>query len=196
VINHQTFKLLVRDDRYNADVLGEEQWRWLESVLDGTAHESEGGGFNRPDLTVVVSSVQVTTSNPLVESWGHFPKARSRCALRDPPLLPTGAVPTACHFLCHLLTEQPPLSSSSSSSSSSRHNQTAASTPATNSLTALTTPTTTAVTPPNPCHTHTHTQHHFHTHPLNNSPTCFQLSMQAVRPFVQAPPQRIVADIG
>ena len=65
-----------RPYRYRADVLGETQWAWLEAVLTGTAPES--GGHERPDLTVVVSSVQVMTSNPLVESWGHFPKARSR----------------------------------------------------------------------------------------------------------------------
>ena len=73
---------------HDADVLGEEQWAWLENVLTAPALPlkverrgvgGDGGGtHDRPDLTVVVSSVQVTTSNPLVESWGHFPRARSR----------------------------------------------------------------------------------------------------------------------
>eukprot|EP00037_Helgoeca_nana_P007988 m.71651 g.71651 ORF g.71651 m.71651 type:complete len:471 (+) comp18653_c0_seq1:297-1709(+) len=57
------------------DVLGEAQWLWLERVLAGPA---DADSTQAPDLTVVISSVQVTTSNPLVESWGHFPRARQR----------------------------------------------------------------------------------------------------------------------
>ncbi|CAM9505479.1 unnamed protein product, partial [Ectocarpus fasciculatus] len=53
---------------HDGDVLGEAQWTWLESLLrDSTA-----------DVHVLVSSVQVSTSNPVVESWGHFPKAKKR----------------------------------------------------------------------------------------------------------------------
>jgi len=53
---------------YPGDVLGEEQWTWLESELrhsDASIH-------------VVVSSIQVLTSNPFVESWGHFPASKVR----------------------------------------------------------------------------------------------------------------------
>ncbi|GMI20580.1 hypothetical protein TeGR_g1696, partial [Tetraparma gracilis] len=51
---------------YAGRVLGEEQWGWLEGEL---GREPEG-------VTVVVSSIQVLTTNPLVESWGHFPKEK------------------------------------------------------------------------------------------------------------------------
>ena len=53
---------------YTGDVLGEAQWRWLEQTL----------GSTNADVTVVLSSVQVLTSNGLVESWGHFPRAQRR----------------------------------------------------------------------------------------------------------------------
>ena len=53
---------------YGGDVLGEAQWAWLEAQLA----ESEAA------IHIIVSSVQVQTSNPLVESWGHFPAARAR----------------------------------------------------------------------------------------------------------------------
>jgi hypothetical protein len=53
---------------YTGDVLGEEQWAWLEEqLLDSSAA-----------VHIVVSSIQIFTSNPLVESWGHFPKAKRR----------------------------------------------------------------------------------------------------------------------
>ena len=53
---------------YAGDVLGEAQWTWLEQQL----HESQAA------VHVLVTSVQLLTSNPFVESWGHFPKARAR----------------------------------------------------------------------------------------------------------------------
>ena len=49
-------------------VLGEPQWLWLERELA----ESSAA------VHVVVSSVQVLTTNPMVESWGHFPAERRR----------------------------------------------------------------------------------------------------------------------
>ena len=53
---------------HDGDVLGVHQWIWLESLLRGST----------ADVHVVVSSIQVATSNPVVESWGHFPKAKKR----------------------------------------------------------------------------------------------------------------------
>jgi len=50
------------------DVLGEEQWRWLESELRGSQSQ----------VHLVVSSVQLLTTMPYVESWGHFPHAKQR----------------------------------------------------------------------------------------------------------------------
>lgn len=57
--------------QYQGDMLGAAQWSWLESTLANSSTQP-------PDLTVVLSSVQVTTTNPLVESWGHFPLARKK----------------------------------------------------------------------------------------------------------------------
>jgi len=58
------------DFQKDLDVLGETQWEWLEETL----RESPAS------FHVIVSSVQVWTSNPFVESWGHFPSARLRLA--------------------------------------------------------------------------------------------------------------------
>ena len=54
--------------RYGGSMLGEEQWLWLKSEL-------EAGDAK---YHVIVSSVQVLTSNPLVESWGHYPLEKGR----------------------------------------------------------------------------------------------------------------------
>jgi len=76
---------------FAGDMLGEEQWAWLEGQLsnqDGDdnvgastpekteehADRDEGGiSFN-----IIVSSVQVLTSAPVFESWAHFPKSKRR----------------------------------------------------------------------------------------------------------------------
>ncbi|KAL1502939.1 hypothetical protein AB1Y20_011010 [Prymnesium parvum] len=49
-------------------VLAEEQWEWLERELVNSSAAAH----------LVVSSVQVLTSSPLVESWAHFPRERRR----------------------------------------------------------------------------------------------------------------------
>lgn len=59
---------------YAGDVLGDEQSRWLEAQLADAARLNDSA-------TVIVSSVQVLTTNPIVESWGHFPDAK-RALLR------------------------------------------------------------------------------------------------------------------
>ena len=54
--------------RRGATMLGAEQWRWLENELatsDASAH-------------IIVSSVQIFTSNPLFEGWGHFHHERAK----------------------------------------------------------------------------------------------------------------------
>ena len=53
---------------FEGDVLGEKQWDWLDSQL----------ADSKAAVHIIVSSIQVQTSNPLVESWGHFPAARAR----------------------------------------------------------------------------------------------------------------------
>ena len=52
----------------NNRVLDDMQWKWLE----GQIKESKA------QVHVIVSSIQVLTTNPVVESWGHFPKERTR----------------------------------------------------------------------------------------------------------------------
>ncbi|GAX21092.1 alkaline phosphatase D [Fistulifera solaris] len=49
-------------------LLGEEQWQWLEQ-------ETEASGSV---LTLIVSSIQVLSTNPMMEGWGHFPSERDR----------------------------------------------------------------------------------------------------------------------
>ena len=51
-------------------ILGAEQWSWLEREL-----ESSSDVVNQ---TIVVSSIQVLTTNPAMESWGQYPEERER----------------------------------------------------------------------------------------------------------------------
>ena len=53
---------------FNGAVLGEKQWAWLGETLESSA----------ADVNIVVSSIQVLTTNPVVESWGHFPQEKAR----------------------------------------------------------------------------------------------------------------------
>jgi alkaline phosphatase D len=72
-------KVILLDVRYFFDpqaashqILGREQWAWLEAQLRGGA---EGGW----DFTVLVSGVQmVALGNPFAEHWGLFPSERDR----------------------------------------------------------------------------------------------------------------------
>lgn len=50
------------------NLLGEDQWTWLEGQLKSSD----------ASMHVVVSSIQVLTTNPVIESWGHFPRERTR----------------------------------------------------------------------------------------------------------------------
>ena len=69
---------------YEGDMLGEAQWKWLRSELSDS----------KAAVHIIVSSVQVLTSNPFVESWGHFPQVRAAtalpsCACRPPSTSPS-----------------------------------------------------------------------------------------------------------
>eukprot|EP01062_Namystynia_karyoxenos_P010574 TRINITY_DN13751_c0_g1_i1.p1 TRINITY_DN13751_c0_g1~~TRINITY_DN13751_c0_g1_i1.p1 ORF type:complete len:494 (+),score=131.21 TRINITY_DN13751_c0_g1_i1:87-1484(+) len=55
--------------QHGAAMLTPQQWRWLEGALRAAED---------CDVVFLVSSVQVLTSNPFVESWGHFPSERRR----------------------------------------------------------------------------------------------------------------------
>ena len=60
----------------DGEVLGEEQWAWLERELkESTA-----------SIHIIVSSIQVLTTNAVVESWGHFPIERERLLTLINPL--------------------------------------------------------------------------------------------------------------
>jgi len=52
----------------NGSMLGEQQWTWLQNEL----------AQSQAKVHIVVSSVQVLTTNPVMESWGHFPTERNR----------------------------------------------------------------------------------------------------------------------
>jgi alkaline phosphatase D len=58
----------VKRCQHAGTILGEKQWKWLESQL----HESNA------QVHVIVSSIQVLTTNPVMESWGHYPQERHR----------------------------------------------------------------------------------------------------------------------
>ena len=49
-------------------MLEEEQWTWLEEEVAGSDAQ----------VHIVVSSVQILTTNPAVESWGQFPEERAK----------------------------------------------------------------------------------------------------------------------
>lgn len=55
-------------ERHGGDMLGSRQWKWLETSLSTSS----------ADVNIIVSSIQVSTTNPVVESWGHFPIAKDR----------------------------------------------------------------------------------------------------------------------
>lgn len=52
----------------NARILDDEQWHWFEKQIN----ESDA------QLNIIVSSIQVLTSNPFTESFGQFPLERER----------------------------------------------------------------------------------------------------------------------
>lgn len=49
-------------------MLDAEQWKWLEDQLANSSARAH----------IIVSSIQVLTANPVVESWAHFPAERNR----------------------------------------------------------------------------------------------------------------------
>ena len=53
---------------FSGEILGEKQWKWLELALQDSHADFHG----------IISSIQILTTNPVVESWGHFPKEKER----------------------------------------------------------------------------------------------------------------------
>ena len=63
-------KNITRNPRYHksdGDILGDDQWQWLErQLMDTTA------------LTIIVSSIQFIPDDQIYEKWGNFPKSKER----------------------------------------------------------------------------------------------------------------------
>ena len=57
----------VPNDSEKAELLGREQWNWLEKTLKIPA-----------DLRIIASSIQVLSANHGWETWGNFPNDRAR----------------------------------------------------------------------------------------------------------------------
>ena len=63
-----SYTVLGYGGQYEGKMLGDDQWTWFEDSLKSSD----------ADVHVIVSSVQVMTSNPVFESWGHFPIERKK----------------------------------------------------------------------------------------------------------------------
>ena len=63
-------------------LLGAAQWDWLEAqITDSGRHHHREDDNDQPgssSVLIVVSSIQVLSTNPVMESWGHFPAERRR----------------------------------------------------------------------------------------------------------------------
>jgi alkaline phosphatase D len=57
------YSLMGYGRNYAGEILGASQWSWLEETLKTSTS----------DVHIIVSSIQILTTNPVVESWGHFP---------------------------------------------------------------------------------------------------------------------------
>jgi alkaline phosphatase D len=71
---HRIAWLWGRDGCQNNQVLGEEQWKWLEDELMSPSLN----GKDTPELFIVASSVQIWSTNPAMEGWGHFPSEQEK----------------------------------------------------------------------------------------------------------------------
>jgi len=71
----QQIKIILLDTRYHrdlpgpdGDILGEEQWQWLEREFKGSAAQ----------LHLIVSSIQVLAKEHSHEKWHNFPRSRAK----------------------------------------------------------------------------------------------------------------------
>ena len=66
------FSVVFRFGKQNkGDILGEAQWQWLENSLQESIQD-------KTSATIVVSTIQVLTTNPVIENWAQFPMAQKR----------------------------------------------------------------------------------------------------------------------
>lgn len=73
--DEQQVKIILLDTRYHrdapgkeGDLLGEEQWRWLEQELRSSTAQ----------VNIIGSSIQIIPEEHPFEKWANFPKARQR----------------------------------------------------------------------------------------------------------------------
>lgn len=64
------------------DILGEEQWAWLEKELTGST----------ANLHIIASSIQFLANEHGFEKWGNFPKARNRMFALLQKVKPTNTI--------------------------------------------------------------------------------------------------------
>jgi alkaline phosphatase D len=95
-------------------ILGAEQWTWLqEQLLLSSRHvnATTTTTIQPPSVVLIVSSIQVLTTNPAMESWGQFPRERDRLvALLESHSRRYGSVVTVLSGDVHhgeILTPQP-----------------------------------------------------------------------------------------
>jgi alkaline phosphatase D len=58
------------------EFLGQDQWDWLEQTLQHSRIQDDDD--EKTKIILIVSSVQIWTTNPAMESWGHFPNEKER----------------------------------------------------------------------------------------------------------------------
>lgn len=63
-----TYSVLRFGRQYKGQILGDDQWIWLATTLQSSDAQ----------VHIIISSIQVLTTNPVIESWGHFPHEKIR----------------------------------------------------------------------------------------------------------------------
>lgn len=63
-----SYGILGLGQNHNGDMLGQAQWSWLENTLL----------TSDADYHIIVSTIQIFTTNPVVESWQHFPQSKKK----------------------------------------------------------------------------------------------------------------------
>lgn len=80
----QRIKLILLDSRYYQDIdkgqmLGDDQWKWLENEILSPSSSADGTAPGEPSLIIFGVSIQlVTHTRPVGEGWRHFPNERTR----------------------------------------------------------------------------------------------------------------------
>jgi alkaline phosphatase D len=75
---HRYAWLWGRDKCEENSLLGEDQWRWLETELLLSGSKQQQKQLQQPEAYLILSSIQVWSTNPAMESWGQFPKEHER----------------------------------------------------------------------------------------------------------------------